>query len=186
MDNDLRSALEKDEKILWEGSPEPFVTLDKTNKIAFIRKTVITVLVCLALILTYSLGTIPLENFKIGVVLIIMFFGALIISSVFMDARKIRKQRFAITNQRLIRQGDELRSISLSKIKKYLFSMDEDGHTSLLIGDDAVKKKSSKWRTMGASTIFINDETGECEQAVFYAIAKPDSFKKVFEEQMKK
>ena len=71
-------------------------------------------------------------------------------------------------------------------IKEYLFSRDEDDHTSLLIGVDAVKKKSSRWRALGASSVFMNETTGICEQAVFYAIPKAERFKKIFEEQLHK
>ena len=32
MDDELKSALEEGEKVLWEGKPENFITLDNTNK----------------------------------------------------------------------------------------------------------------------------------------------------------
>ena len=184
MDEELKDALEQDEKLLWEGRPESFVTLDKTNKQAFTTKAIITVLVCIALILSYYAATAANDNFKIGVAAVIAGFGMLIICSTFLDARKLRKQKYGITDRRLLWMSDVVRSVPYSSIKQYRFGTDEDGHTSLLIGAEAIKKKSTKWRTMGASSVFMND-AGECEQAVFYAISDPDRFKKIFEEQRK-
>ena len=186
MDEELKSALEEGEKILWEGSPEDFVTLDKTNKKPFIIKAALTALICIALIVTYSAATIPDNNFKPALAIVIAAFGVLIASSTFLDARKIRKQKYCITDKKLIWINDSTKKIPYESIKEYLFSTDEDDHTTLLIGVDAVKRKSSKWRSLAASSVYMNEETGVCEQAVFYAIPKADSFKKIFEDQLQK
>ena len=186
MDEELKSALDDGEKILWQGKPENFVTLDKTNKKAFIIKAVITAVICLGLIIAYCIATIPTDSCKPGLIVVIAFFGILIASGVFLDARRIRKQRYFITDKRLFWMSDSVRSVPYETIKEYLFSRDEDDHTTLLIGVDAVKKKSSRWRALAASSVFMNDQTGVCEQAVFYAIPNPDRFKKIFEEQLRK
>ena len=184
MDDTLKSALEKGEKILFKGKSESFETLDKTNKQPFMITTVLTVLICLALILTYTVNTLAIENFKILVPVVIAAVGALIISSVFRDSRKIRKLEYVITNKRLMRLGEDIVSIPFPAIKQYIFKMDEEGHTSLLIGEDAITKKSSKWRSAGVSSFSKDPNTGECEHAVFYAV--PDQFRKVFEAHMQK
>ena len=182
MDENLKSTLEKDEKILFKGKPESFETLDKANKQPFIITTVLTVLVCLALILTYTINTLAIENFKILVPFVIAAIGALIISSTFRDSRKIRKLEYVITNKRLMRLGDEISSMPFPAIKQYIFKLDEEGRTSLLIGEDAITKKTSKWRSAAVSSFAKDLNTGECEQAVFYAI--PDRFRKIFTEQI--
>ena len=182
MDENLKSTLEKDERILFKGKPESFETLDKTNKQPFMITTVLTVLVCLALILTYTVNTLAIENFKILVPLIIAAVGALIISSTFRDTRKIKKLEYVITNKRLMRLGDEISSMPFQAIKQYIFNQDEEGHTSLLIGEDAIMKKSSKWRSAAVSSFSKDPNTGECEHAVFYAI--PERFRNVFTEQI--
>lgn len=186
MDEELKSALHEGENILWHGKPESFITLDKTNKPPFVIKSVITAVVCLALIIGYAVLTIPTDNFKPLLPVIIAGFGVLIASSTFLDAKKIRKQQYYITDERLIWINDNIKSIPYNTIREYLFSKDEDNHTSLLVGAEAVKKKSSKWRMMASSSVFMNENTGICEQAVFYAIPGADRFKKIFEEQLQK
>ena len=186
MDEELKSALKDGEEILWQGKPESFVTLDKTNKKSFVIKAVITAVICVGLIIAYGAATIPQDNFKLVLPLVVAGFGILIASSAFLDARRLRKMRYFITDERLLWISDSTRSIPYESIKEYLFSRDEDDHTSLLIGVDAVKKKSSRWRALGASSVFMNETTGICEQAVFYAIPKAERFKKIFEEQLHK
>ncbi len=185
MDDSLKEALKAEEKVLWQGSPEPFVTLDKTNKMPFIVKAVITVAVCLGMIIPYCVYGAEAGNMKIGLPLVIAGIGILVIISNFLDARKLRKEQILLTDSRILWKSDSVREVPYSSIKEYLFSMDEDGHTTLLIGVDAVKKKSRKWRTMASSTVFMNTDTGVCEQAVIYAIPQPDEFKKIFEAQLR-
>ena len=186
MDEELKSALEEGETVLWQGSPEDFVTLDKTNKKPYIIRVVIPALVCIALIVTYGAATIPDNNFKPALAAVIAAFGVLIASSTFLDARKIRKQKYCITDKKLIWINDSTKKIPFETIKEYLFSTDEDDHTTLLIGADAVKRKSSKWRSLAASSVYMNEETGTCDQAVFYAIPKAERFKIIFEDQLQK
>ena len=186
MEEELKSALNDGEKILWQGKPENFVTLDKTNKKPFIIKAVITAVICVGLIIAYCLATIPLENFKPVLPLVIAAFGILIASGPFLDARRLKKTRYFITDQRLLWISDSVKSVPYGSIKEYLFSRDEDDHTSLLIGVDAVKKKSARWRTLASSSVYMNETTGVCEQAVFYALPNAERFKRIFEEQLHK
>ena len=186
MDEELKNTLQEGEKVLWEGKPENFITLDNTNKKPFIIKVVITAVVCIALIVAYCAATIPLDNFKPALPIVIAAFGILIASGTFLDARKLRRQRYYITDRRLIWISDSTRSVPYETIQEYLFSRDEDDHMTLLVGVNAVKKKSHKWRSMAAGSVFMNDDTGVCEQAVFYAIPRAEQFKKIFEEQLQK
>ena len=91
MDEELKSALKDGEKILWQGKPESFVTLDKTNKKSFVIKAVITAVICVGLIIAYGAATIPQDNFKPVLPLVVAGFGILIASSAFLDARRLRK-----------------------------------------------------------------------------------------------
>ena len=186
MEEDLKAALDADEIILFKGQAEPFETLDKTHKKPFIISTVMTVLICISLIVAYTITTVQINNFKVLVPFVIGAVGVLIISSVFRDARKIRKQQYVITNKRLIRQSDEVLGLPYSAIDQYLFKTDEDGHTSLLIGADGIKTKSKNWRKWGAGSLHVETDSGKCDQAVFYAISDLNQFRKTFVEQVKK
>ena len=60
MEKSLRALLEEDEKLLWFGSPEPFETMDKTNKKSILIGLVIKALViagCLALYIQSARST---------------------------------------------------------------------------------------------------------------------------------
>ena len=180
MDEELKAALEEGEKILFKGKPEAFETLDKTHKQPFLIRTVLTVLICIALIVSYAVNTIPANNFKIVLPIILAAIAILVITSDFRDAKRIRNFQYVITNKRLLRKGDEITRLPYSAITQYLFKMDDDGHTTLLIGPGGIKIKSRKWRSLGGSPFSISSENGKCEQAVFYAIPQPDEFRKIF------
>ena len=186
MDEDLKNALEEGETILFKGKPEPFQTLDKISKPPFVITTVLTVLICTALCVSYAVNTIPSGTFKILLPIVVAAIGILIISSVFRDARRIRNQQYVITNKRLIRKGEDVCSLPYSAVTQYVFKEDEEGHTSLLIGPDGIKAKSKNWRKLGASSLSVNTENGKCEQAVFYGIPQPEEFRKIFVEQVLK
>ena len=180
MDEELKNELKDGEKILYIGNAEPFQTLDRTNRNPFVVRTVLTVLISIALMISYTIEAMKINNFKILVPVIIAAIAYLVIASAFRDAKNIRKQKYVITDKRLIRKGDGTSGIPFSAIGQYLFKMDEDGHTSLLIGEDGIKTSSRNWRKWGASTLSVS-EKGKCDQAVFYAIEQPDEFRKVFE-----
>ncbi|MBQ6365942.1 MAG: hypothetical protein IJI61_05945 [Oscillospiraceae bacterium] len=183
MGDSITEILHTDEQVLWQGTPEAFSLLDKTNKKSILIRVIVTAAVCIAAVIAYYSSMRSTSEFKIGIPIGILLLGVLVMATPLMDARRIRRQTFVITSERLLWKSESIREIPFSAIKEYLFSMDEDGHTTLLVGRDAVRKKSRKWRTMGAGTVFTDDE-GICEQAVFYAIPEPEKFKKIFEEQM--
>jgi len=186
MNEELKNILDEGETVLHQSVPESFETLDRTNKGHFTIKTVLAVGICGAMIIAYIIGTAATASFKPVLVIVLAFIAVMVCLSTFLDARKIRRQRFFITDRRLIWYNDSMRSIPYPSITQYKIARDEDGHTSLLIGENAVKSKSRKWRFMATSPVFMNQETGICEQAVFYAISDPEKFMTVFEDQIKR
>lgn len=186
MDEELKRHLEEGESVLWNGAPEKFETLDKTYKPAFIRKACICAAVAVVLSAAYLFAVKGTGNFKIGVEAIIVAACLLAALSGFTDAKKIRAQEYCITDSKLLWKSENIHSIPFSSIKDYSFVQDDDGHTSLLIGEETVKAKKSKWRVLAASPAIIDENTGICERAVFYAIPDAAKFKKIFESALKK
>lgn len=186
MDEELKHHLEEGEAVLWNGAPEKFETMDKTYKPAIIRKAVICTAVAAVLTAAYLLAVKGTGNFKIGVEAIVVAACVLAAVSGFNDARKIRKQEYCITNSRLLWKSENIHAIPFTAIKDYSFGKDDDGHTTLLIGEETMKAKKTKWRVLAASPAIINEESGICERAVLYAIPDAAQFKKTLEQKLRK
>ena len=186
MDEELKHHLDEGEKVLWNGAPEKFETMDKTYKPAIVRKAIICAVIAAALTAAYLLAVKGTGNFKIGVEAIVIAACILAAVSNFTDARKIRKQEYCITDSRLLWKSENVHSIPFNAIKDYSFGKDDDGHTSLLIGEETIKAKKSKWRVLAASPAIVSEDSGICERAVFYAIPNAEQFRKIFEQKLSK
>ena len=95
-----------------------------------------------------------------------------------LDASKIRKRAlYAITDKRLLILTDSAKSVEYSAISAAKLDRDEDGHTSLLCGEDAIKAKPWKRRAAMLSGAITDDNTGMCERFVMYALPDADKVK---------
>lgn len=177
MEEYLKKELGEDEKLLWSGRPEPFETLDKTNKKAIIVKAVVTGIVVVALCLAYILyASGSGAGVKIGVPVVVVLIGVFVALRPLIDAAKVRKSvMYAVTDKRLLIVSDCVRSVEYSSINEVRFSTDEDGHNTLLCGEKGVKLKPSAWRVAVLTGVYIDEETGLCDSFVLYAI--PDAGK---------
>ena len=171
MEELLKESLREEETLLWSGRPEAFETLDKTHKIPFIRKGIIaalvTIAICAAYVIFAQIKNVPL---KPAVPVIVAACGIFVILRGLIDASKLRKRvLYAITDKRV-----EYSAISAAKLDR-----DEDGHVSLLCGEDAIKAKPWKRRVMALAGTVTNDTTGMCESFAFYAIPDADKVKEI-------
>ena len=181
MEELLKEALREDEKLLWSGRPEAFETLDKTHKSPFIRSGIITAVVTIALCVAYVIlakaNDVPL---KPAVLVIVAACGIFIIVRGLLDASKIKKRvLYAITDKRLIILTDSAKSVEYSAINVAKLDRDEDGHTSLLCGEDAIKARPWKRRAAVLSGAITNENTGMCERFVMYALPDADKIKEI-------
>ena len=104
--------------------------------------------------------------------------GVFLIVRGLLDASKIRKRmQYAITDKRLIILTDSDKSVEYSAISAAKLDRDEDGHTSLLCGEDAIKAKPWKRRAATLSGAITDDNTGMCERFVMYALPDADKVK---------
>lgn len=181
MEEKLNEALEKDEKLLWSGRPEPFETLDKTHKSPFIKSTVITLVVSLGLIAAYLSFTLRGgAETKVGLVVIIALLAAYMVASTFLHSRQLRtRMGYAITDRRLILIKDEAKGVPYSQIPIAAMKTDADGHSTLLCGEYAIKSAPRKWRGSALLGGRMNSETGLCDELVMYAIPEPERVREI-------
>lgn len=181
MEELLKESLREDEKLLWSGRPEAFETLDKTHKSPFIRRGIITAVVTVALCVAYVILVRAKEApVKPAVLIIVVACGVFIIVRGLLDASKIRKRTsYAITDKRLIILTDSAKSVEYSAISAAKLDRDEDGHTSLLCGEDAIKARPWKRRAAVLSGAITNENTGMCERFVMYALPDAEKIKEI-------
>lgn len=181
MEELLKESLREDEKLLWSGRPEAFETLDKTHKSPFIRRGIITAVVTVALCVAYVILVRAKEApVKPAVLVIVAACGIFIILRGLLDASKIRKRAcYAITDKRLIILTDSAKSVEYSAINVAKLDRDEDGHTSLLCGRDAIKMKPWKRRVAVLSGAITDADTGQCDRFVMYALPDADKVKEI-------
>ena len=179
---DLLRMLESDEKIIWQGKPENFETLDKTHKNIFVRRLIMAAATSLILVSVYLWFMLSKGNeINWFFVIAVPVLSALSPVAIYTYARRLRKKTlYAASNKRLFVFSGDLRDCDYSMIKKACFKTDEDGHTSLLCGDGAINAPAGKWRV--CSLFGLNDLEAVggpcCDRFAFYALADKEELRK--------
>lgn len=177
MDENLKVILEKDEKVLWQGKPGAFKVLDITHKAAFIKKAVITACVAAAFIVFYFLAN--KGDFKPVVVLVPIVCGAYIVLNDLLEARKVRKASYFVTDKRLIVLKGDTSSAVYADIPCAALRKDSDGHSTLLCGERAMKAAPNKWRGLSGAGVINNLDTKLCDSLVMYNVEDPETLREV-------
>ena len=182
MEEILKKTLDDGEKLLWNGRPEIFETLDKTYKPIFIKKLIISAAIGIFLTVGYILlaqkNDVPV---KWGLFVILWAFCALSPTGIFTDAKKLsRSTIYGMTDRRLITliDTDTVRSVTFEKLEKMTFITDADDHTSLICGTKAKKEASGNLRAEALSSVSLDDEE-KCGRFVMYGIQKADKLRKL-------
>ena len=176
MDELLNTYLEKGEKILWDGHPEPFTTLDRTHKQPFTRKLVITLITTAILLALYILFV---DDMKPLIVVVVLIIAAYICVSTHMNAWQLKKARYLITDRRIIVMNNDFTSAHFDEIPMAFFRKDADGHTSLVCGEYAIKLAPHKWRGYSAAGARIESDSRLCDSLILYAIPEPAKVKEI-------
>lgn len=185
MEQQLRELIKSDETLLWSGCPEPFETLDKTNKSAILRGLVIKGIIALVLVVFYLTVIVKVGGFKPGVVIVILACTALAMANPFLMARRLRKNTiYGLTDKRILRSGAHSESVPYERIRRAELRTDEDGHVSLLCGPRPLKHKPHSWRG-DADAPFINSfDEAEADRAVLYALPMNDALRAILKERL--
>ena len=178
----LMKQLDEGEEILWSGKAEKTEIFDKTNKAAYIRRTVISLGI---MILLMVLCFLKVEDAGIGSYTIILIAGIVAPILAYKDARTCQSLEYYVTDRRLVRvNGGVTIMCPFNLIKTYRFRDDEDGNTTLLVGEKAIKSKPASWRSKVTFNSFTTDSKGFAEDYLFYAVDDVKGLSAVLEKQL--
>ncbi len=181
MEEILKEELRPGEKILWRGKPEPFEILDLTHKKPLITKAILIIaivaLICVIYVAYAISAGIGVKYILVVAAMLCAIMGAL---NGFNEGRKMKKVNYVVTDQRIISILDLPKSLEYAKIKEVEFKTDEDGLTSVLFGETAIKAKPCQRRSLALLDPFLDEETGYCSRFVLYAVDDAEGLKNIF------
>ena len=186
MEQKLYDNLMDGEKLLWSGKPE-FKILGETHKNFYAAKLVVIVFALIAFFMYYLIGvkegSIP---FKASVFVIMGVIAAVPLMLEWLDAQKMKKTIYAITDKRLITLVDTaVNDVPFEQVKAHKFAEDADGQISLVCGCDMMKASPRSYRASAVFGLRMKADNSECERFVMYAIPEADKVKKLIATLMK-
>ena len=149
--------------------------MDKTNKPAIIRQLVTHLVAAVAfcvLCVVLAKGK-PLHP---SLFVITFILAALTPIVDHLSTQRMHKARYFVTNTRVLAFTDGLKSVPFEAIHRAALRKDADGHTSLLLGDTAIKAKPHKWRINAASGVILADDV--CDRFALYNVDDVDGLRK--------
>lgn len=172
MDEQLKTILASDEKLLWSGKPESFETIDKTNKPIFAKKLIIALAVAVVLTVGYFILAAKNEtDIKWALLVFVWIVCALPPINVFKDAKDLRnKASYVLTDRRYITLIGTVKEVEIDKCGKVYFVTDADGHTSLVTGMDGEKNLKTNLREAAVVGASMDTESNKCDRYVMYAV----------------
>ena len=176
MDTKLKDVLMDGEQLLWSGSPV-FKTLGETHKNMFAVKAIVVVGALIAFLCYYLKGVMDgVIAFKAMAIVIMVVLAAVPLMLEWLDAQKMRKTVYAVTDSRLIAVVDTaVNVITYDKIKDYKFAADADGQVSLVCGCDMMKASPRSYRASCVYGVRMKGDGSECERFVMYALPDADA-----------
>lgn len=178
MEQKLRNLLAEDETLLWSGRPEPFETLDKTNKQSILIGLAIKIAVVAILLILYIRAALGAIGIKPGVIVVVLLIGGYAIANPFLTARRLRKNTFyALTDKRVIRAGANDSAVPYERMKNAVLRTDADGHTTLLCGPRTKDLKPHQWRSEADAAFINGPDDPEAIRVILYAVPQDKEFK---------
>lgn len=180
-ENQILSALDKDEKLLWSGRPGKFETLDAVHKPKLIKNAVISVLIAAAiLVLYFILAKKNGVGIKSGLIVIVAAIAVISPLSVFTNAAKLRRGlAYAVTDKRILLEQDGVKGIPFAQITEAKLITDGAGVSSLLCGRRAAACKPENLRSLAVTGAHMNEDNTLCDSLVFYAVEEPEKLRAV-------
>jgi hypothetical protein len=147
MEKILNGHLRENERICWQGKPLPFPLMEKATKLRILTNWILTVTVAVGLLVVYVTHN---EERNIGFTGVVVLVAIVIVSSPVLEWRRILKQQYWITDQRVIvHTGDKnIYYMELSDIDDYRVVGDLTDQDCLVLGRclfDTVEKQM-RWR----------------------------------------
>lgn len=135
MENEIKSLLKDDEKLLWCGKPEPFVTSDAEYKGKTKSSLIFWAIICGIIEACYlSIAATAGKSVNILIVLAIILFCGMFVFIRISEAGRVRKLIYALTDKNIILKGKTTKICPYDTIKYCDFETDKAGTTSLICG----------------------------------------------------
>lgn len=173
MNENLKEYLREMEEVLWDGKPEGFAVLAGKNKISILLRSVLVALIAGGFIAGHvaSMGA-P----KMGLVAAIAIAAVAALLAPWWEKQQVMKNRYWITDQRVIQQGKNglFYSLDLEEIDVFKVVSDGTVKNCLVLGscvfEDA--EKQPRWRTNTPKC--ENDRGSHAEGMILYHISDVD------------
>ena len=148
MEKKLNDYLRAGERVQWQGQPESFQLMENGCKMQILRKWILSVVVASGLLACYlHFNEAPSVKFAVAVVLV----AAVVMASPFFERKTLLKNRYWITNQRVIQMTKELSFfyMELSDIDAFKVEKDAAEGRCLVLGCRVFGdvKKQLRWRS---------------------------------------
>ena len=177
MDELLKARLEPGEKILWQGTPESFQLLDRTNIGSFLKDICTCLLGGAAIAAEYwyfsGMRALPMELLWIVLLLV-----AVPVCFLISDTLKLRRTKYYVSDRRLAVVNNSVKDVAFSRIREASLKQDSCGHTTLLCGPKALRDHASSYRArtvLGLDALDGDDTI--CDSFAFYAVNQPEELK---------
>ncbi len=186
MNTEWSKILEDGEILLWQGKSAPMKGFDKTHKLNYLLRIIIsygiTIPLILLLIEKSKTSDTPLS---FGALFVILLFGSTGPLMAFFDTRRAKKLLYAATSRRLIETGaGPVNAVPYERISQAEFKADSDGLVSLLCGSDGVKLSPASWRTFSAAGLPQSNSDEPIPRMVLYALDDPEGLFRVIKDKI--
>ena len=119
------------------------------------------------------------------IIFFLLAFGIYIQMEPLMAVLKLQdKTQYIFTDQRILRIGAHEASVPYERIKTAALRADEDGHYSLLCGEESLMLKSFHWRSYAASDVITETDSDGCACMVLYALPMDANLKRILNDHL--
>ena len=187
----ISAILAKEESLEWASRPEPFETVDATNKKALIRRWLLCAVVGIALIVIYIIAASKSDSAGITPIIPIVIAVVAIYIAVlpFLDARTIRRKKtFVLTNRRAIlyESDSNLKSFPFENMDEVKIIRKGGNLCDVLFGSAAIKRPYYKIRlTALMPRESMKDADSFVRGMAFYNVTGADRIKSLIPEGLK-
>ncbi len=143
----LHDYLRDDEAVLWQSEPSNVTVLEKGNKNNIFRAWLLAIIICGGLIWAYATYN---KAPHIAVPICFGLIGLAVLISPLFECNTVKRQKYYITNQRVILEFDAktFYSMELAAIDDYKLVTDQSNEPTLVLGSVLFPEihKQLRWR----------------------------------------
>ena len=158
MEQTMREYLRKGEVVCWESKPADFSALDGMTKKSYLIRLLATVLVAGGIIAGHLLSE---GETRPGLIVLVIVAAAAVAVSPFWQKRRLMKNIYWITDQRVIMMSTDrvAKSMELQEIDAFKVMADGTAKNCLILGSAAFPEaeKNIRWYAL---TPKVDDEAG--------------------------